>query len=102
MRDISKKEQKVQLHIPTDLCFHKIRGKKQCFFHPKISKICVTWVKSEKGTISYPHRPMFKISWKNCKPSLRYGPDKNCVKKKESKTNIDKNNSLPLRGKTYE
>ena len=37
-------------------------GQKTMFFHPKIPKICVTWVNSEKGTISYSHRPMFKIS----------------------------------------
>jgi hypothetical protein len=75
-------------------------GQKTMFFHPKIPKICVTWVKSEKGTISYPHRPMFKISWKNCEPSQRYGPDKTCVKKKkERRKNNDKNNSLPLRGR---
>ena len=50
--------------------------KKTMFFHPKIPKICVTWVKSEKGSNSYPQWPMFKISWKNCEPSQKYGPKK--------------------------
>ena len=66
---------KAQLHTPTDLCLKfemktpsgygetaRTRfGAKTMFFHTKIPKICVTWVKSEKGTISYPHRPRFKI-----------------------------------------
>ena len=73
-------------------------GQKTMFFHPKIPKISVTWVKSEKGTILYPHRPKFQISWKNCEPSQRYGPDKTCVKKERRKNN-DKNNNLPLRGR---
>ena len=50
-----------------------------------IHEVIKTWVKSEKGTISYPHRPMFKISWKNCEPSQRYGPNKTRVKKKKER-----------------
>ena len=60
-------------------------GAKKCFFTQKMPKICVTWVKSEKGTISYPLRPMFKISWKNCEPSQRYGPDKISREEEERK-----------------
>ena len=63
---------RAQLHTPTDLCLKcemktpsgygesaRTRfGAKNNVFHPKIPEICVTWVKSEKGTISYPHCPM--------------------------------------------
>jgi hypothetical protein len=50
-----------------------------------IHEVIKTWVKSEKGTISYPYRPMFNILWKNCEPSQRYGPDKSSIKKEEER-----------------
>ena len=40
-------------------------GQKTTFFTQKISKICVTGVKSVKGTTTYSNKPVGKISSKN-------------------------------------
>ena len=67
-----------------------------------IHEVIKTWVKSEKGTISYPYRPMFNILWKNCEPSQRYGPDKSSIKKEEERwKNNDKNIVFPLGETNY-
>ena len=56
---------KAQIHTPTDLCL-KFQIKSPSVYgetvqtrfgakHDALPKICVTWVKSEKGTNSYPY-----------------------------------------------
>ena len=51
-------------------------GQKTMFFHPKIPKICVTWIKREKSTTTQPHWPMFKIWNENSKRLWRNSADK--------------------------
>ena len=57
-------------------------GQKTMFFHPKIPKICVTWIKREKGTTTHPHRPMFKIWNENSKRLWSNSADKIWGKKR--------------------
>ena len=59
-----------------NLKYNKIWDKKQCFFHPKIPKICVAWKKREKGTTTHPHWPVFKIWKENSKRLWRNMTDK--------------------------